>query len=797
MTKFKMQLMEQFLNSPHIGILIVDRNRNNLLVNNCLNEMFGYEDGELIKKTASILHISKQAYIDFGIEAFNLVLAGKPVGIDYKFRHKNGTIFWAHISGDLIEERDSVLWTIVDITKRKELELKNAQQAKIIEEIHDCVITSDLKGNITSCNEGSEKLLGYKSSEIVGKHASYMYLKADYVEFSTSIKKLRKNGEYRAETRLLKKSKDVAYVDLTLATLKDEYLNPIGFIGYAKDITAKKLAEKGLADTNYNLKQYMDAIDKIEIGIFVVNDDFSIRFMNKTMLDWFGNQEGKTCYSSIAGLSEPCSYCKLEEVIYKNHKVTYEATIGDGQSFEIVATSIKNLDGTTSKMEIIRNVTEQKKIAQALEHQAQHDALTGLPNRFLFHDRLEQAIEKADRANTIMALFFIDLDHFKEINDSFGHKTGDEVLKIVAQRLEKTIRKKDTLARLGGDEFTVIIDDLKLAQDASKLAQKIIDSLAKPMIINNNELYVSSSIGISFFPDDGNNAQNLLKYADSAMYKAKVEGRNNFQFYSSEMTELAFERVVMEASLRAALKNEEFIVYYQPQIDAKKDKLLGMEALVRWNHPTMGIVSPAKFIPLAELTGLIVELDRLVMKQAMKQVSAWHKEGLNPGRLSLNLAMKQLQKKDFISFLKNMMIETECKSQWLEFEVTEGQIMTNPEEAIKILNQISELGIELAVDDFGTGYSSLAYLKKLPIDKLKIDQSFIRDLPTDEEDAAITKAVIALASSLNLKTIAEGVESIEQKDFLVNNGCSYIQGYFYSKPVPSNEMEVKLKNKMI
>ena len=317
------------------------------------------------------------------------------------------------------------------------------------------------------------------------------------------------------------------------------------------------------------------------------------------------------------------------------------------------------------------------------------------------------------------------------------------------------------------------------------------------LIVQRVQLYVSSSIGISICPDDGGSAQNLLKYADSAMYKAKAEGRNNFQFYSAEMTELAFERVVMEASLRAALKNKEFVVYYQPQIDARNNVLMGMEALVRWNHPTMGIVSPAKFIPLAESTGLIVELDRVVMQKAMRQISTWYKEGLNPGRLALNLAMKQLQQKDFIEFLKEMMKITECKAQWLEFEVTEGQIMTNPGEAIKILSEISELGIELAVDDFGTGYSSLAYLKKLPIDKLKIDQSFIRDLPQDEEDATITKAVIALASSLNLKIVAEGVETKEQKDFLVENGCSNIQGYFYSRPVESDKMEVKLKDKMI
>ena len=260
------------------------------------------------------------------------------------------------------------------------------------------------------------------------------------------------------------------------------------------------------------------------------------------------------------------------------------------------------------------------------------------------------------------------------------------------------------------------------------------------------------------------------------------------------MTELAFERVAMETSLRAGLENEEFVVYYQPQVNGATDTLIGMEALVRWQHPTMGLVSPAKFIPLAESTGLIVELDRYVMKTAMTQIVRWHKEGLNPGVLAMNLAVKQLKQADFISMFKELIEETSCKSEWLELEVTESQIMTNPDEAIQILQKISDLGVELAVDDFGTGYSSLAYLKKLPIDKLKIDQIFVRDLPDDKEDAAIAKAVIALANSLHLKVIAEGVETKEQRDFLVKNGCHKIQGYFYSKPVPTDEIESILRN---
>ncbi|WP_373001416.1 putative bifunctional diguanylate cyclase/phosphodiesterase [Sulfurimonas sp.] len=443
------------------------------------------------------------------------------------------------------------------------------------------------------------------------------------------------------------------------------------------------------------------------------------------------------------------------------------------------------------KQEEMQNeLLDQKDI---LEHQATHDTLTGLPNRTLFNDRLEQSIQKAKRNGTNIALFFIDLDHFKEINDSLGHHIGDEVLKVVTSRLNLVIRLEDTLARLGGDEFTIIMEDINNVQYAILFSEKILKVLVEPISINSQKLYLSSSIGISLFPQDSTDANNLLKYADAAMYKAKAEGRNNFQFYSKEMTELAFERVIMVASLKQAIKKREFIVHYQPQIDATNDKLVGMEALVRWEHPTLGLVSPAKFIPLAEDTGLIVDIDALVMEMAMEQVSMWHSIGLDPGVLSLNLAMKQLNHDSFIIVLKHEMSKYDFKSEWLELEITENDVMKRPKEAVVKLKEVSELGIKIAIDDFGTGYSSLSYLKRLPIDKLKIDQSFIRDIPGSEDDNAIVKAVIAISKSLNLDVIAEGVEIKEQKDFLLENGCNKIQGYYYSKPLPADEMQRKLK----
>ena len=448
--------------------------------------------------------------------------------------------------------------------------------------------------------------------------------------------------------------------------------------------------------------------------------------------------------------------------------------------------------------DISKSVEDEAKLkSQSLElrHLAHHDNLTGLPNRTLFKDRLAQAIISAKRRKTRFALLFIDLDQFKKINDTLGHHIGDKVLVEVALRLQNRIREEDTIARLGGDEFTIILKDLRSLQDVSNIAQKIVDDMREPISILGHILYISSSIGISLYPQDSSSEDDLIKFADTAMYKAKDEGRNNFQFYAPAMTAFAFEKVVMDASLRIAIKEEQFLVYFQPQIDIKTDVITGMEALVRWAHPNLGIVPPSKFIPIAEESGLIIDIDKIVMKKAMRQFVQWREDGLNPGVLALNLSMKQLNEKNFTTQLQETMNDLNFQPSWLELEVTEGQVMNNPELSIQKLKELSDIGVEIAIDDFGTGYSSLSYLKKLPLDKLKIDQSFVRDIPDDEDDMAITKAIIALGKSLNFKLIAEGVETSEQKEFLSQNGCQFMQGYLYSRPLAADEITILLKKR--
>jgi diguanylate cyclase (GGDEF)-like protein/PAS domain S-box-containing protein len=672
------------------------------------------------------------------------------------------------------------------------------------------ILDWDIKSNDLFIPESWKNLLGFEDEELPNRLSIWKNRMHpdDKKELFASLKEHFKEKKeiFESVHRLQHKNGEYIWIFGRARIFYDEKGKPYRILGTHTDITERKKIEADIAekkklleesqriahigswklDLIHNELTWSDEIYKIfEVPL---NEAPSYEMvLERTHPD----DRDRVSEAYMQSLKTQIPYEITHRLLFEDGRVKYvkEAceTSFDEDGKPLV--SIGTAQDVTKEKLLENKLHEQKEI---LSHLAHHDILTELPNRTLLNDRLHQAIQKAKRDKTNFAVLFVDLDHFKEINDSLGHNIGDEVLQEVARRFKSVIRDEDTLARLGGDEFTVLMENLKQGQDASILAQKLLDALSEPIVKGDNILYLSCSIGISLYPTDGGSVQDLLKYADAAMYKAKEEGRSNFQFYSSEMTILAFERVVMEASLRSGLENEEFEVYYQPQVDGVEEKIIGMEALVRWKHPKMGLVMPSKFIPLAESTGLIVKLDRYTMKRAMQQLSSWYKEGLNPGVLALNLSMQQLRQKDFIDFTKELFEVSGCKPEWIEFEVTESQIMTNIKEAVEILTELSSLGVTIAVDDFGTGYSSLSYLKKLPIDKLKIDQSFVRDLPKDEDDVAITQAVIALAKSLKLDIIAEGVETQEQKEFLIENGCCNIQGYYYSKAVSQEEFEKKL-----
>ncbi len=434
-----------------------------------------------------------------------------------------------------------------------------------------------------------------------------------------------------------------------------------------------------------------------------------------------------------------------------------------------------------------------KEHAAQLEKLAHHDPLTDLPNRLLLDARLKHAIERSKRYKTQTAVLFMDLDGFKHVNDSLGHQAGDDLLCQVAKRLKGSVREEDTVARLGGDEFVVVMGDVKNSRDVEKIAQKLMKQIKRPYTVDHQNVYVGTSIGISLYPKDGSTTEELITNADAAMYRAKEMGRGNYQFYTIDMTEAAYDRVMLEAALRTALDRQQFILYYQPQIDLNDGRICGVEALIRWDHPERGILTPAHFIRAAEDSGLIIPIGEWVLQQACTQMAQWKKAGMALDYMAVNLAGQQINESSLLPKIEQVINDTGCNASWLELEITENFIMRSIGQAIETLDRIKQLGISMAIDDFGTGYSSLSYLRRLPIDKLKIDRSFVRDITTNPNDAAIVQAIIAMGKTMNLEVIAEGIETEQQQEFLRQKGCHQGQGYFIGHPKPAEVIEEMLR----
>lgn len=451
----------------------------------------------------------------------------------------------------------------------------------------------------------------------------------------------------------------------------------------------------------------------------------------------------------------------------------------------MVISSVKNKAGNVVQyVSIFNDVTEKKTSEKRIYHLAHYDVLTQLPNRALFHQRLTAALSQAKKNGQVLAVMFLDLDGFKYINDSMGHQVGDRLLEVVANRLQHCIRATDTVSRWGGDEFTLILTDLKSTGDADIIAKKILSALLEPISLNGNEIVVGASIGISFYPDDGHTPVILVQNADMAMYRAKENGKNNYQFFTTEMNSTAMERLQLENGLRKALDRQEFELHFQPLPDLSSGTIYGAEALVRWNHPERGLVSPEKFIPIAEDCGLIIPLGNWILRSACAQCKLWQDLGLEGLKVSVNLSARQFRDPSLVQTIKETLVQTGLEAKYLTIELTESSIMDNAEQTILALNKLKSIGIGLSIDDFGTGYSSLSYLKRFPIDTLKIDRSFVKDIDSDEDDRAIVKSIIVMAHNLNLRVVAEGVETYGHLKFLRDQNCDLIQGYFFSKPLP-------------
>jgi diguanylate cyclase (GGDEF)-like protein/PAS domain S-box-containing protein len=453
--------------------------------------------------------------------------------------------------------------------------------------------------------------------------------------------------------------------------------------------------------------------------------------------------------------------------------------------------------GRPAELVIFRDITERKKSEEEIQQLAYYDTLTRLPNRTLLHDRLHQAIALANRNNRLVGVLFLDLDRFKGINDTLGHVAGDRLLKAVAERLLATVRESDTVSRLGGDEFIVILSGLAHEEDISKTAEKILAVIAEAIIIDSREIYTTASIGIAVFPDDGADSTLLLKNADIAMYQAKEQGRNNFQFFSKEMNVKALEHLMLETSLRRALERNELFLVYQPQMELHSGQIVGMEVLLRWRHPDLGVLAPTRFISLAEETGLIIPIGEWVLRSACTQNRAWLDAGYRPIRMAVNISVGQFRQQNFVEVVASILRETGIDAPLLELELTESMVMTNAASTVDLLGELKAMGVSLSIDDFGTGYSSLSYLKHFPIDRVKVDRSFVRDIGNNADDAAIAGAIIAMSHSMNLKVTAEGVEHQEQLQFLASRGCDEIQGYILAQPLPADELAGFLDSAMM
>jgi diguanylate cyclase (GGDEF)-like protein/PAS domain S-box-containing protein len=565
--------------------------------------------------------------------------------------------------------------------------------------------------------------------------------------------------------------------------------------------------KKEVSDRTFSLQESLSLVkatlESSNDGILVVNESGQIIDYNKKFLillrlpeDYFENNENITINTLINNLEDnlinPESFLKSVEENINDTNINV-LKFRDGRIFECFMQPQKLNERAVGRVLNFHDITERDKFEKELEYQAKHDALTGLPNRVLLLEKIRHAIKASETNHTFFALMFLDLDRFKLINDSLSHAVGDELLNVTADRLQAIMRGEDIVARLGGDEFVVVINNLSEKSQALIKAKQIQDVFQEPFKISGREVNVTSSIGVSIYPEDGQTVDVLLRNADSAMYRAKELGANNFQFYTKDMNAHTLEKLEKETELHNAIANNELVLSYQPQFDLTENKMVAVEALVRWNHPKKGILLPIDFIPLAEETGLIVSIGEWVLRKACKENKKWQEEGLPPIRIAVNVTLQQFKQQNLVELVKEVLAETKLSPEYLELELTENVIISS-KEVMRTVTALKDLGITIAIDDFGTGYSSLSYLKRIPLDRLKIDSSFIQHIQSKSDDDVIVRAVIAMAKSLDLEVLAEGVETENQLNFLKKNNCGEIQGFYFSRPLTEEQLKAALIN---
>ena len=656
----------------------------------------------------------------------------------------------------------------------------------IVERASDAIFVFDGQMRFVEANPRTCEIVGYTRQELLGMSVVEVTPAEDVESLYSVTDELLRLGHLVRERRIRRGDGGIVDCEISSTVLPNGQMLAIG-----RDISERKESEKAQ-------RIQTSAINAATDQIVITDAAGKIVFVNPAF-------EAETGYSLSEAVGNTPRFLmpsddgadmsrEIWTAILAGSPWTGETTgvRKDGSTYveETTVTPVRDDSGQIGHFVAIkRNITDKKAYEEELDHLAHHDPLTGLPNRLLFSDRLNRSIAQARRNDDLVAVLFLDLDGFKLINDTMGHNVGDILLWHVAGRLAKQLREADTIARMGGDEFTVILSGDESPETVSKAVRRILEVFADPFVLGGREVFVSTSIGIGMFPRDGVDVETLVMNADTAMYRAKEQGRGRYQFFTEELNVAAMEKMNLESDIRGALQRDEFHLHYQPQVDIKSGRILGVEALIRWQHPTLGPVSPAQFIPLAEETGLIVPISDWVLRTACAQNKHWQELGYAPVEVAVNISACQLEHDSMVETVTQTLAETGLDPRYLGLEVTESTIMRNPEHSSEILGKLKEMGARIHIDDFGTGHSSLSHLKRLPIDTVKIDQSFIRDITTNADDAAIASAVVAMSHSLKLKVIAEGVETLQQLEFLRSIRCDQIQGYFISRPVPAEDLE--------
>jgi len=653
-------------------------------------------------------------------------------------------------------------------------------------------------------SEGCLELTGYQPQDLLFNHR-VSYESITHPEDRDAVRQtiqacLLAKKRFEMEYRIIRADGEVRWVwergvgIYTAAGVLD------ALEGYVQDVTARKEADQALLEAE---RRYRSIFENAIEGVFQSTPDGSYIAVNPALARIYGYKSPEDLIVSLRDIKhqlyvEPERRTEFMKMMEQFNSVSnFESRVyrRDGEIIWISenARAVHDDAGKLMFYEgTVEAITERKLYEAEIRHQATHDALTGLPNRTMLHNHLQRAVQNSRQKGSLTAVVFVDLDQFKFINDSLGHQVGDELLKTVAQRLVSCVRETDMVARQGGDEFVLVLQNQPDESNITEVLQRILAAVARPWVVGDREFHITCSIGVSRCPTDGRDVETLLKNADSAMYKAKELGRNNFQYFAGWMDAQVSNRLEMLVSLRRALDRDEFKLYYQPKISLASGRIIGAEALIRWITPDQGMVSPDRFIPFAEEAGLIVPIGEWVLRTACAQNKIWQDAGFAPIPVAVNLSPRQLDQ-TLPEFVRRVLLESGLAAAWLELEITENVVMRDAEKTVATLNALKRLGLQVSVDDFGTGYSSLSYLRRFPVDALKIDKSFVRDIARDADSAAIVKAVISLGHILNLRVIAEGVEDQEQYDFLLENGCDEVQGYLLGKPMPVDDFTRRLE----